>query len=196
MLCLLNPDYVLELHDIHTQNTLRNIRTLLPEIRKYIDIAITGGDDWGTQNSLIASPETFRTLFRPYLRKNNDLFHSIAPVLKTFIHSCGAIYQLLDDIIESGFDILNPVQWPAGGHTYKEWKDKGRKRIAFWGGGVNAQHTLPLGTANEVEAEVRQVVPCLAQDGGYVFNCIHNILAETPPEKIIAMYRTAVQCKL
>ncbi len=196
MLCLLNPDYVLELHDIHTQNTLRNIRTLLPEIRKYIDIAITGGDDWGTQNSLIASPETFRTLFRPYLRKNNDLFHSIAPELKTFIHSCGAIYQLLDDIIESGFDILNPVQWPAGGHTYKEWKDKGRKRIAFWGGGVNAQHTLPLGTANEVEAEVRQVVPCLAQDGGYVFNCIHNILAETPPEKIIAMYRTAVQCKL
>jgi uroporphyrinogen decarboxylase len=195
MLCLLNPDYVLELHDIHTNNTLRNIRTLLPEIKQYIDIAITGGDDWGTQNSLIASPDTFRKLFRPYRRKVNDEFHSIAPECKTFIHSCGAIYDLLDDIIASGFDILNPVQWPAGGHSYKEWKEKCRKRIALWGGGVNAQHTLPLGTVDDVATEVGQIVPYLAQDSGYVFNCIHNILAETPPEKIIAMYRTAHSCK-
>jgi uroporphyrinogen decarboxylase len=196
VLCLLNQDYVTELHDIHTNNTLRNIRTLLPEICPYIDVAITGGDDWGTQNALIASPELFRKLFKPFLRKVNDEFHRIAPQTKTFIHSCGAIYELLDDIIESGFDILNPVQWPAGGHSYKEWKDKCRKRIAFWGGGVNAQHTLPLGTVDDVVAEVSQVVPCLVRDGGYVFNCIHNILAETPPEKIIAMYRTAAQCRV
>jgi uroporphyrinogen decarboxylase len=191
VLCLLNPDYVLELHDIHTNNTLRNIRTLLPEIRPYIDVAITGGDDWGTQNSLIASPDLFRTLFRPFLRKVNDEFHRIAPGKKTFIHSCGAIYDLLEDIIASGFDILNPVQWPAGGHSYKEWKDKCRKRIAFWGGGVNTQQTLPFGTVAEVQREVQEVVDCLKTDGGYVFNAIHNLLAETEPKKVIAMYKNA-----
>jgi uroporphyrinogen decarboxylase len=191
MLCLLNPDYVHELHDIHTENTMRNVRTLLPEICDYIDIAITGGDDWGTQNALIASPETFRTLFKPYHQKNNGLFHQIAPKVKTFIHSCGAIYPLLDDVIESGFDIINPVQWPAGGRSYTDWKDKVRKRAAFWGGGVDTQHTLPLGTIDEVKKEVRQVVQCLSQDSGYIFNGIHNLLAETCPDKVRAMYTAA-----
>ncbi len=191
MLCLLNPDYVTELHDIHTENTMRNVRALLPEIRDYIDIAITGGDDWGTQNSLIASPDTFRTLFKPYHQKNNGLFHQIAPNVKTFIHSCGAIYPLLEDIIESGFDIINPVQWPAGGHSFKEWNNNVRNRASLWGGGVDTQHTLPLGTVEQVINEVRQIVQCLSQDGGYVFNAIHNLLAETDPHKIIAMYKTA-----
>lgn len=192
MLCLLNPDYVMELHDIHVTYTERNIRALLPEISKYIDIAITGGDDWGTQNTLIASPETFRKLFKPYQTRVNIQFHSIAPHLKTFLHSCGAIYDIIDDIIECGFDILNPVQWPAGGHTYKEWKDKCRKRIAMWGGGVDTQHTLPLGSVDDVKEEVQKIVKVMKEDSGYVFNGIHNLLAETEPQKIIAMYKTAL----
>lgn len=191
ILCLLNPDYVMELHDIHVTNTERNICALLPEISQYIDIAMTGGDDWGTQNALIASPDVFKRLFKPYQTRVNIEFHRIAPHVKTFLHSCGAIYDIIDDIIECGFDVLNPVQWPAGGHSYKEWKDKARKRLAFWGGGTNTQQTMPLGTVNDVEREVREVVNYFKQDGGYIFNGIHNLLAETDPKKVIAMYQTA-----
>jgi uroporphyrinogen decarboxylase len=72
-----------------------------------------------------------------------------------------------------------------------EWKDRARGRIALWGGGVNAQATLPLGTVEDVKAEVAEVVPCLSRDAGYVFCNIHNLLAEIAPEKIIAMYQTA-----
>jgi uroporphyrinogen decarboxylase len=107
------------------------------------------------------------------------------------MHNCGAIYPLIDMIIEAGFDILNPVQWSAGQHSYRQWKEKCRGRIALWGGGVNAQATLPMGTVKEIQAEVREVVQCLSQGSGYVFNSIHNITAEIPPDKIIAMYEAA-----
>ena len=191
VICVTEPDYVTELHQIAMEQALKNIRLLLPEIKPYVDIVWLASDDWGTQKNTIASPKVFRELFLPYRRQINDECHKIAPQVKTFLHSCGAIYNILDLIIESGFDILNPVQWPAGGHSYQDWKDKARNRITFWGGGVNAQHTLPLGSVQDVAAEVKEVVSYMGQDGGYVFCNIHNILAEIPPEKVIAMYKAA-----
>ena len=191
LICVTEPDYVMDLHEIITQQALKNIRALLPEIQSYVDVIILGADDWGTQQSTIASPEVFRTLFMPYRRRINDECHRLAPDTKTFLHSCGAIYNILDMIIESGFDIVNPVQWPAGGHSFREWKDKARKRITLWGGGVNSQHTLPLGSVADVAREAAEVVDYMKQDGGYVFCNIHNLVAEIPPDKIIAMYRAA-----
>jgi uroporphyrinogen decarboxylase len=191
VLCLTEPDYVAELHEIVTEFALHNIRALLPEVAPYVDVVWLGSDDWGTQRSTIASPKIFRKLFLPYRRRINDECHRIAPQVKTFLHSCGAIYDLLDMIVESGFDALNPVQWTAGGHTYQEWKDKARGRLTLWGGGVNAQGTLLLGTTDEVYAEARAVTQYMAQDGGFVFCNIHNLLAEAPPEKVIALYRAA-----
>ncbi len=148
-------------------------------------------DDWGTQNTLIASPKVYRDLFLPTYRRINREIHAIAPRVKRFLHSCGAIYDLIDLVIESEFDVLNPVQWCAGKATYRDWKDRARGRIALWGGGVNSQVTLPLGTVDDVVAEVSKVVHTMKQDGGFVFCNIHNILAEVAPEKVIAMYRTA-----
>lgn len=188
MLCALEPDFVHELHKIVIEPVISNVRRMLPVIKDDIDILILGADDWGTQNNLIASPQTFRDLFLPYYRMVNDECHAIAPNVKLFLHSCGAIYNLIDLVIESGFDILNPVQWSAGKPTYQDWKDKARGRIALWGGGVNSQTTLPLGSVEDVARETREVTTYLAQDGGYVFCNIHNILAEIPPEKVIAMY--------
>jgi uroporphyrinogen decarboxylase len=193
VLCLTEPNYVTELHEIATEYTIKNIRALLPEINPYIDVIMMNADDWGTQNNLIASPTIFRNLFLPFRKTINDFCHSIAPQVKLFLHSCGAIYDLLDLIIESGFDAVNPVQWPAGKHTYREWKDKCQKRITLWGGGVNSQHTLPLGSVDEIENEVYDIVKYMKHDGGYVFCNIHNILAEIPPEKIIALYRSAAE---
>ena len=114
--------------------------------------------------------------------------------MKTFFHSCGAVYTLIDDIIDSGFDVLNPVQWTAGGRHWREWKDKGRGRIALWGGGVDTQTTLPLGSIEAIERQVREVVGYFQQDSGYIFCAIHNILAEIAPEKVIALYRAAGSC--
>ena len=192
MLCLTEPDYVTELHEIVTERAVYNIRALLPEIREDIDVIMLAADDWGTQANLIASPKVFRNLFLPYYRRLNDECHRIAPQVKLFLHCCGAVYDLIDLIIESGFDILNPVQWSAGGHSYHEWKDKSRGRIALWGGGINSQVTLPLGSVNDVRRETAEVTQILQQDGGYVFCNVHNILAEIAPEKVIAMYEAAV----
>ena len=87
--------------------------------------------------------------------------------------------------------MINPVQWTAGGHTPHEWQQACKHRLALWGGGVNSQGTLPLGTVADVAAEVRRVVHELGRDNGYVFCNIHNILAEIAPEKIITLYRAA-----
>jgi uroporphyrinogen decarboxylase len=188
ILCLTEPGYVHDLHGLASQHTLRNIQALLPEIHPYIDIIMMAADDWGSQKSLMASPKVYRELFLPYRKLLNDACHRIAPQVKLFLHSCGAIYDLIDLVIESGFDILNPVQWTAGKHSYQDWKDKARGRIALWGGGVNSQVTLPLESPQAVRQEARRVAECLGQGGGYVFCNIHNLLAEIPPEKVIALY--------
>jgi uroporphyrinogen decarboxylase len=156
-----------------------------------VDIVGTDADDWGTQASLMASPATFRDLFLPYRRRHNEEIHRIAPHIKTFLHSCGALYDLLDLVVATGTDVLNPAQWPAGGHSAAEWKDKVRGRMSFWGGGVNSQSTLPLGSVEDVQREVARTVSILNAGSGYVFCNIHNLLAEIPPDKIIAMYRAA-----
>ncbi|MBS0662606.1 MAG: hypothetical protein JSR48_05035 [Verrucomicrobia bacterium] len=191
VLCLEDPDFVHELHDLHLEYALRNARALLPEIRDCIDIIGTDADDWGNQGSLMASPATFRELFLPYRLRHNAELHRLAPQAKTFLHSCGALYDILDLIVASGTDILNPVQWPAGGHSPAQWKEKVRGRMALWGGGVDSQHTLPLGSVADVEREVARNVRILGDGGGYVFANIHNLLADIPPAKIIAMYRAA-----
>jgi len=165
------------------------VQALLPEIAPNIDIIMAAADDWGTQNNLIASPKVYRTLFKPFFQQMNDTCHRIAPQVKMFLHSCGAIHNLIDDIIDTRFDILNPVQWCAGVHSIQQWKDRARGKIALWGGGVNSQVTLPLGTAEDVAKEAKEAASILGEGGGYVFCNIHNILAEIDPEKVIAMYR-------
>ncbi len=191
MLCLTDPDHVRGVHELVTEYKLRSYRRLLPAIGEYIDVYMLNADDQGTQNATILPPRVFRELYVPYYRRANEEFHRTAPNVKTFLHSCGAIYEILDEIVESGFDILNPVQWSAGGHSFREWKERCRGRIALWGGGANTQSTLPLGTVDQVEEEVRQVCAELADGGGFVFCAIHNILAEIAAEKVVAMYRTA-----
>ncbi len=196
LLCLEDPDFVHEIHSLQLEYSLKNIRALLPEIRDFVDIVGTDGDDWGNQQSLMASPATFRDLFLPYRKSHNAEIHRIAPRMKTFLHSCGAIYDLIDMIIETGTGILNPVQWPAGGRSPAAWKEKVRGRMSLWGGGVDSQHTLPLGTLRDVEDEVARTVPVLANGSGYVFCSIHNLLAEVSAEKVIALYRAAAACRL
>jgi uroporphyrinogen decarboxylase len=191
MICVEEPDFVREYHEIITRRAVRNVQAFLPAVRESVDIVMTGCDDWGTQNTTIASPKVYRDLFLPFYRRVNDEVHRIAPGVKTFLHCCGAVYGILDSLVESGFDIINPVQWPAGGHSYREWKDRVRGRATLWGGGVDSQHTLARGTVEDVAREAREVCAYLKKDGGFVFCNIHNLLAEVPADKILALYRAA-----
>ncbi|HOZ47738.1 MAG TPA: uroporphyrinogen decarboxylase family protein [Candidatus Hydrogenedentes bacterium] len=191
LLCLTEPGFVAELHDLIISYAVEKVEALLVEVHPYIDVYQCSSDDWGTQNQTIASPDMYRDLFLPYYRRFTDAIHRAAPGVKTFLHSCGAVYDLMDLIVESGFDVLNPVQWTAGGHSYTEWKDRSRGRLALWGGGVNTQQTLPLGVVEDIEREVDAIVRYMREDGGYVFNAIHNLLAEISGEKIVALYRAA-----
>lgn len=194
ILCVSEPDYVRELHDILIRHAIAQAERLLPALAPYVDVLMLSADDQGTQNGTILPPDVYGALFAPYYRRLNDACHRLAPQVKTFYHCCGAVHAILEHIIAGGFDVLNPVQWSAGKPTYRQWKDACRGRLALWGGGVNTQTTLPLGTVTDVEREVREVVPVLAADSGYVFCAIHNLLAEVPPEKVIALYRTAAAC--
>ncbi|HIQ04476.1 MAG TPA: methyltransferase, partial [Anaerolineae bacterium] len=106
-------------------------------------------------------------------------------------HSCGAISPILPDLIEMGVDIINPVQISAGNMDPARLKREFGQHLVFWGGGVDTQHTLPLGTVKEVEAEVKELISIFAPGGGFVFTTVHNIQADVTPEKILAVYRTA-----
>jgi uroporphyrinogen decarboxylase len=108
--------------------------------------------------------------------------------VKIFYHSCGAIAPLILDLIESGIDILNPVQVSAAGMDTKELKKNFGKELTFYGGGVDTQHVLPHGTPQEVRDEVKRRIDDLAPGGGFIFNTVHNIQADVPPENIMAMW--------
>jgi len=169
-----------------------NLEVFLPAVEGLADV-VGLGDDLGTQTSLIISPETYRQLIKPrqarvYQHVRN---HSSA---KLFLHSCGAIEPILGDLIEIGVQIINPVQIGAAGMEPDTLKRRYGKHLTFWGGGCDTQHTLPLGTVADVEAEVRRLVETFRPGGGFVFTQVHNILANVPPEKIVALYDTAYAC--
>ncbi len=191
MLCLTQPEHIRALHELFVRYSLIAIERVLPAIAPHVDILMLAADDQGIQTGPVLPPPVFHDLFVPYYRRVNDRVHQLAPQMKTFLHCCGAVHDLLDGIVEAGFDVLNPVQWSAGSATARQWKDKARGRLALWGGGVNTQTTLPFGSVADVEREVRAVTRVLAADSGFVFCAIHNLLAEVPPDKIVALYRTA-----
>ncbi|HBE02060.1 MAG TPA: hypothetical protein DC049_06235 [Spirochaetia bacterium] len=189
MLCMTDPEHAREVFRVKTQYAIEYYKRLLPQIKDYFDILMVSTDDQGTQNSTILPPQIFTDLYAPYYKMINEVIHFHAPGAKTFLHSCGAVYTLIETFIACGFDILNPVQWTAGGKSFKDWKDICRNRITLWGGGVDTQTMLPLGTLEDTIRQAREVSAYCSSDGGYVFCAIHNILAEIPAEKIIAMYR-------
>jgi len=152
-----------------------------------VTVAWISGTDFGSQNSCFISPRAFRTLYKPFYTRVNAWIHAHTP-WKTFIHSCGSIQPLIPDIIEAGFDILNPVQTSATNMQPAELKARFGDQVTFWGGGVDTQGTLPFGTPDEVRAQVRERLQIFGKGGGFVFNPIHNVQAGVPIENLLAMY--------
>ena len=184
---LCRRDYVYEVFECQCDIALAN----LEKIHEIVGGLVTGifatGTDFGTQHGSFISREAYRDLYLPFHKRVNDWMHQNTP-WKSFIHSCGSVRALIDDFIEAGFDILNPVQCSACAMDPQELKDQYGDRLGFWGGGVDTQQTLPFGAPDAVAAQVRERVRIFGRGGGFVFNTIHNIQARTPMANLLAMF--------
>lgn len=158
----------------------------LPRLADVVDV-VAEFDDYGTQASQLISPRMFREQLKPRLKALLGRIADLAPNARRFFHSCGSVRPLIPDFIEIGVEILNPVHIRATGMEPAALKHDFGDALVFWGGGVDTQGVLPYGTPLEVKDDVRRNIEALAPGGGYVFNTVHNIQADVPPENIIAM---------
>lgn len=182
-----DPDFACALLDKINEIKMRYWEHAISKVADKIAV-ITEADDMASQHSLIISPDIYRRLIKPRHKRLFDHIHKLAPNAFIFFHSCGAIYELIPDLIEVGVDILNPVQVSAAGMDPRRLKKEFGSELTFWGGGVDTQWTLPYGTPLEVRDEVIRRIDELAPGGGFVFNTVHNIQADVPPENLAAMF--------
>lgn len=162
---------------------------LLDIVGPYIQIIETA-DDLGMQTGLLLSPRLYREMIKPYHIALFQLIKSKTQA-KIFLHSCGSVVDVLDDLIDAGVDILNPVQPLAKGMGDPvALKKRFGDRIVFHGG-IDIQHVLPHGSVEDVRAEVRKRMAGLAPGGGYILGPAHNFQVDVPPQNILAMYDAA-----
>jgi len=185
-------DYIYEVFEQQCEIALVNLERIYQAVGDRVTAVFVTGTDFGMQTGPFISPKTYRQLYQPFHKRVNDWVHGHT-FWKTFIHSCGSVMVLIEDFIEAGFDILNPVQCSAADMDPSELKRKFGRRITFWGGGVDTQRTLPFGTPQKVCSEVRERIRIFGPGGGFVFNTIHNVQPQTPVENLLAMFETVRQ---
>lgn len=172
-------DALMELHLV----TLEKVCDAVGDI---VDI-LRFGDDLGMDSGPFMSPDIYRKIFKPRHRMLCD-FVKRNSRMKTFLHSCGSIYPLLPDLIEAGYDVINPVQTNCVNMDPVQLKREFGKDITFWGGGCDTRTILNNASPQQVKDHVKKRIEILSPGGGFIFNPVHNILPEVPAENIIAMF--------
>jgi len=181
-----NRDIIEELLDRNLLNQQLIWESWLNEIGEWASIALYG-DDYGTQERLLLNPQMWRELVKPRVKSLIQSIKRKFPHIKIQLHSCGSLVEIISDLIEIGFDILNPVQ-PTPRMDHASLKQNYGSKICFHGG-VDIQEVLPRGSPLQVQEEVNRILNTLASDHtGYIFAMAHNILADVPPENIVAAY--------
>ena len=178
------------IHDVFEHQcvvAIENLMKIYKRVGDLVDAVFICGTDFGTQWSTFCSVDTYNSLYHPYYKRINDWIH-IHTSWKTFKHSCGSVVTLIPSFIDSGFDILNPVQCSAAGMEPEQLKREFGRDIVFWGGGVDTQKTLMFGSADEVRKEVLQRCDIFEKRGGFVFNTVHNIQGNVPLKNVVAMF--------
>jgi hypothetical protein len=183
------PSYIKKVFECQCEFAIENLKRLKKAVGDKPAIIQTSGTDFGTQNGPFCSADAYRNLYLPFQKRINGWIHENTS-WKTFMHCCGGVAPLLDLIVEAEFDILNPVQCSAAGMDANWLKKNYGKKLVFWGGGVDTQHTLPFGTPAQVREQVKERIGIFAPGGGFVFNTIHNIVANTPIPNLLAMFDT------
>lgn len=166
---------------------LENLEKWLGAVGKHIDI-ICFGDDLGGQNNSLISPAMYRDMLKPSHSRLWKRAKEMAGV-KTLLHSCGSIRNLMPDFIDAGLDSINPVQISCKGMDVSELKSEFGDDMVFWGGGCDTQKVLPDGEIDHITSHVKQQVEILKSNGGFVFQQVHNVMSNVEPENIIAMFK-------
>lgn len=178
-----------EFLDQAVETHLRNLERFLGAVGPYIDVVLFG-DDLGMQRGPQMSPKMYREFFKPRHGMMWKRAKQLANV-KVMLHCCGGVRELLPDLIDAGLDAINPVQISCRGMDAQGLKAEFGKEMVFWGGGCETQTTLAVATPSAVKEHVRRQVEIFSPGGGFVFQQVHNILANVPPENIVAMYEAA-----
>jgi uroporphyrinogen decarboxylase len=189
---ILNPGMAEYIMDQVVEMKIAYWEKALALVGDLVDVVVEA-DDLAGQERLLISPSSYRQYIKPRHRRLFSFIKSRAPV-KVFFHSCGAVRPLIGDILESGVDILNPVQKSAKGMDLVELKKEFGRDVVFWGGGVDTQKVFGTGTPQEVRDDVKRSIDALAPGGGFVFATVHNTQANVPPENFLAMWETLQEC--
>lgn len=173
-------DKLMEIH-------LINLEKYLSATGDCIDIILFGGDDLGMQTGPMMSKAMYDQFFKP---RHKQLFARAKELanIKVMLHSCGSIYKLLPSLIEAGVDILNPVQISAADMDIVVLKREFGKDITFAGGGCDTQHVLPNASPEEIARHTHKQCEILSREGGFIFEQVHNIMANVSPKNIVAMF--------
>jgi len=166
------------------------IEKWLGAVGSYIDVMLFG-DDLGGQNGPLMSPGMYRRYYPPWHARMWRRVKELAPHVNIHLHSCGGIEPLLEDLIDAGLESANPVQITCHGMNPRQLKETYGDRFTFWGGGCDTRDVLPHGTPEEVRDHVRKLLSVWSPGGGYVFQQVHNVMADVPTENIIAMFESA-----
>lgn len=182
----LEPDQVHKLMDALMERHMEFLGKVCAAVGDIVDI-LKFGDDLGTNTGPFIPNETYREFFLPRHKQMCEFVKANSKA-HTMLHCCGGIYELIPDLIEAGFEILNPIQINAINMEPKKLKLEFGKDLTFWGGGINTQSVLNRATPAEVKIHVTQNLEAFYRDGGFVFNTVHNILSDVPPQNIVAMF--------
>jgi uroporphyrinogen decarboxylase len=163
----------------------------LGEVGDLLDVIMIG-DDLAGQNGPMFSPGFYRSVVKPRQRRVVDVIRKMTDA-GIWYHTCGSCRQFIPDLIDNGINILNPIQTSARDMEAEALKKEFGSRIAFWGGGIDAQHVLPYATPAQVRGEVEKSLRIFKPGGGYVFCNCHNIQPEVPPENVVALYDAALE---
>lgn len=174
-----------------TDHYLENLPGFLDAVDPYSQVIVVH-DDLGNQNNTLISVQMYRRMIKPYHRQIYQAIKTYSDMF-LFMHSDGSIRNLIPDLIDVGVDILNPVQISARDMKPVSLKRDFGSDIVFWGAGADTQHVLPFSSPQEVRDHVRELMDIFSPGGGYVFNQIHNIQTNVPPENIVAMFEAAYE---
>ncbi len=189
----LEPENVHQLLDALMERHLEFLGKVCATVGDVVDI-LKFGDDLGTNTGPFIPSETYREFFLPRHKQMCDFVKANSKA-HTMLHCCGGIYELIPGLIEAGFEILNPVQINAIHMEPQKLKLEFGSELTFWGGGINTQSVLNRATPEQVKIHVTQNLEAFSPGGGYVFNTVHNILSEVPPENIVAMFEAVKEFK-
>jgi uroporphyrinogen decarboxylase len=186
------PEFAQEIIGRITESNVHNVKLFMEIVGPYIDV-IQMGDDLGTQGGPQMSPAMYHDIIHPAHKSVYQAAKKANDDVAIFLHSCGGIRPLIPDLIDEGVEALNPVQTNAVGMEPQGLKDDFGTDLTFWGGGVEVAGALTDGTPEDVRRQVKERIGIFAPGGGYVFNQVHNVQANVPPENIVAMLDAAYE---